>query len=830
MKLAEPAYLHPPWLLLISYIGGIVTASSLAQPYLQYLTSNHLIAALLATTLLAMLVYKKRLISLLTLAAIFFTLGNSLYIHAINPPATNIDLTNFQHKKVDITATICHIDPQAYKWRMDVAMENISLHQASSGKSKAVGKLRVQVVPQHARVHQTASNIQPSSINNPTNLLPGDRISFTAKLRQPRRFYMPGEFDYPQYLAQYGIFNTAYVKDKKTTTDNNHNSAAHPNLQRLNTSGSNLSVTTLIERWRCLLGRKIYPLFQPTDSAYLLSLTLGQKSRLSTLQRNTLAAYGISHLFSISGLHLGLLALLCYQLILCLYKRSEKLLLWLPAQTAAMALTLPPVFFYLILSGTALPTIRAALLLAIGMFSIIYQRHTPTFTLLPLIALLILLHNPIALFTASFQLSFAGVCAIVFFAAKLAHHCHSTISRWFILPIITTLIATLATAPIALYHFHTFAPAAIICNVIAIPLIGMVVVPLALCATMLFPIIPGIATPVLQMTIWLINLVLSCCKFIANGILAGKPFYLTPLQHLLIAGICLTILFLLVQQWRSSLATGTICLAFLCLLYCQPAPPPLQLTPFSIGQGDSLLLQLGRHKTYLIDGGGIYSKTFDVGQRLLAPALGYLGIQHLDAIILSHDHPDHRKGLIYILQHFNVDNFWSSIPLQELHFTVQQVLHNRQIPFRLFNAGWTPINTHHSTLAIFVPPDQQAKMNDRSLVVYAGYKKDGILLTGDLEKHGIEQLLQQSLPGEVNLLKLPHHGSRYSLPQRLLKTIHPDIAVANVGYHNRYHFPHRQVIDAVKHNNATLFRTDLDGTVRFSSFGSGWITTELDKP
>ncbi len=797
MNLSNRFRLNPIWLLLLSYMGSIIITAHTSRD----LWGNYcwLLLLLTAITLLASC-FTQNIRPAAALAILTLTLGAGHYTAAQSPTTGTTNLSKIH--EVSVQASVIRIDPQPKRWRMDVALEQISDQHLSS---PAQGKLRVQVLTPKA-----VDTID----NSRSTILPGDHIIFRAKLYQPRLLDLPAEFNYPRYLASRGIFTCAYIKDSDS-------------ILKLD-APHHISWRQHIERLRSSVGRKIEALLPPEKSAYLLSLTLGQKTRLSTAQREQLATYGISHLFSISGLHLGLLAGILYQLINRLYRRSEYLLLKCPAQTAVPLLSLPVIFFYLLFTGAATPTVRAALIMGFGVLVLLSQRHTSPLNLLALVALIILGFDPLALFSAAFQLSFAGVGAILFCLPAIHPHCHSRAARWFFLPFWLTFIATLATTPIALWHFHTLAPAALVCNLFAVPIIGMCTLPLALTGTVLISFIPSIALPLLQCSSWLINLTLELAQQVAQGTLAAKTLFLSPTQHLLITLCCLTLL-CACSKSKHSFSAMMFATMLLWLSSCwQPPPPPLQLTAFSIGQGDSLLLRFTDKKTYLIDGGGFYSPTFDVGQRLLAPALGYLGVHHLDAVILSHDHPDHRKGLIYILRNFAVDQFWCSIPLAQLHYSLQQVIAERSIPVRLFASGWTSVNADTvTTLDVFVPPGINNSMNDRSLALLAHHGHDGVLLTGDLEQYGIEQLLAQPLPAPVTLLKLPHHGSRRSAPHQLLYTTQPQIAVASLGYGNSYGFPHQEVVTEVNNVGAKLIRTDLDGTVQFGSWGKGWAENRL---
>lgn len=794
------------WLLLSCYVSGISLRALLTTLCPSTVNDRYAVAFGLLVLLFAT-IKAQRIPLWITIAGLSCISGFYAYSTSLVPTIKTADLSSYaDNKPVIITATVIRIDPQQGRWRMDVALESINdqrnLQQISA-------KVRVQI--------GRRENEQMEQDKGGRKVLPGDRIAFRATLRTPRSYGIPGEFNYPEYLARSDIFMSAFVADEES-------------IVRL-PQHATPSLRCRIEQWRTLLGDLIASHFSPQQSAYLLSLTIGQKSRLSSEQREQLARYGISHLFSISGLHLGLVAGLIYLIINRLYRSREKLLLWVPAQIAVPLLTLPPLLAYLALSGSALPTVRAALLTFITVVALVCRRSTPALTLLAFVATIILLSDPLALFSASFQLSFAGVGALIYCLGYQKSAPIHPATKWIVTPVMATVIATIATTPIALWHFHTLAPAAILCNIIAIPLIGILTVPLALVATLLLPIMPHIAIELFNGCLLLIETTLNLSEIIAQGPLAGIFLYLSPAQHTSLILFALAVLTLIVRKIPQSLFLLSASTLVFIAPHFYPPPAPLELIPFSIGQGESLLLRLGKDKTYLIDGGGFHSQTFDVGKQLLAPALGNLGISHLNAVILSHDHPDHRKGLIHILRHFEVDYFWCSIPVEQLHWSLRQVLKEEKIPTRVFDPNWTSIPLEgEAQLDIYVPPDNTAKMNDRSLVVLAHYKNDTILLTGDLENHGVTQLLASRTLSAITALKLPHHGSRRSRPHDLIQQTQPQIAIASVGFNNAYHFPHPETMDALDKNQTTLIRTDHDGTVRLQSFGAGWHKKTLAHP
>ncbi|NIQ11634.1 MAG: ComEC/Rec2 family competence protein, partial [Gammaproteobacteria bacterium] len=286
---------------------------------------------------------------------------------------------------------------------------------------------------------------------------PGQIIRWRSRLRKPYRFGNPGEFDYPLYLAAKNIYVTAFVNDAV-------NVVAIENHPARKASG--------IENLRLELAEKIEEAMPENQAALQQSLLLGMRAGISTGQRQTLAESGIAHLFAISGLHFGLLALLFFQAGKYMYTRSQRLMLWRPPQKVIPLLLIIPLAGYLMLTGNAWATRRAFLMVSIVAGLIVCDRRIAPFNLLAMVGLVLLLYNPLALFQAGFQLSFAGVAGILAWMPDLQKRLTGVPARlrWLLLLFLTTLCATLATAPVLIWHFHQLSPAGLITNLVAIPL------------------------------------------------------------------------------------------------------------------------------------------------------------------------------------------------------------------------------------------------------------------------------------------------------------------------------------------------------------------------
>ncbi len=644
-------------------------------------------------------------------------------------------------------------------------------------------------------------------------VLPGDRLRFRARLRRPRNFGTPGEFDFARYLAARDIWVTAFA----------------PSLDEVAIlpGSPGWSPRTLVGRLRHRVAQELDAVLPPDTSALMASLLIGDKGRLSPAQREVLAAGGISHLFSISGLHLGLIAFYAYHLLLVFWRRSERLLLNYPPRRFLPLAVIPVLLAYLLLTGEALPTRRAFFMAVAGALLWLGSRRSAPLHLVASAAFLFLLAEPLLLFEASFQLSFAGVVGIVLLVPRWSGLVprRPAVLRWLLLLALTTLAATLATLPLTLLHFHTVAPAGLVANLAAVPVVGLVAVPLGLAALALIPVWGAAAGALLGLVGTAVQAVFSGVRWLTEvPALAGRTLFLTPVELAVIA-LLIMIIFLpgwsKKQLWRRG---GALLLGGLVLLLPRPPSENLTVTALSVGQGDSFLLSLGRDRHILIDGGGLYSDTFDVGERLVAPALGHLGVKRLEAVVLTHDHPDHRKGLPYILENFPVGEFWISDfpPRHSFDFT-RRPSANSGMSIRHFEAGWTVFEEGSPwTLAVFQPQGADLQENDRSLVVFAGLGEEGVLLTGDLEKKGVNDLLLHPPVGRISLLKLPHHGSAHAFAGRLMDRYEPQAAFVSSGRNNPHGLPAPGVVDELQRRGIPLWRTDEQGSLRFVTSGNRW--------
>ena len=644
-------------------------------------------------------------------------------------------------------------------------------------------------------------------------LLPGDRIRFRTRLRAPRAFGTPGEFNYQRHLAHQSIFVTGFVRSAK-------------DIVRLDTSSAQ-TPTSRLSRWRMKVGDIIDASVPEQIAPYLRGLAIGDRGALSPEQRKHLAYSGIAHLFAISGLHLGIIATFLYILLLTIYRRLPILMLSMPPRRLLPLLILPVVATYMLFTGGAISTLRALICLAAVTAAFLLRREVSPLQLLASAAFIMILLDPLAIFTPAFQLSFAGAAGILCITPRWTAFCQGR-PKVIVYPaslFVVTLAATTATLPLVLLHFHVFAPAGLLLNLLAVPAVTLLAVPLCLAAIIFAIFSPTIAAVLFKLAAAVLNMLLN----VSDAILAlpefsGVYLYL-PFPVLLGAGL-LALLFLLPTTNRYRMFGLVVVVALLSVsMMDQNNADKLSIVAISVGQGDASLVTTASGKTILIDGGGFSHTTFDTGERLVAPTLGYLGIRTIDAVVLTHNHPDHRNGLLHILQNFNVHNFWSPVNIDQLPYSLKAILTNRDIPVRTFDESWTIIDqSDNSKSAVYRVPGHPTSDNDQSLVLYFQNGNDGLLMTGDLESTGIHKLSLDLPPGPVTLLKVPHHGSRFSNPSPLVNRLKPQTVYISVGHNNRYGQPHVSVLAQIESQQIQLERTDLTGSLLFFTKGETWTT------
>jgi len=651
-----------------------------------------------------------------------------------------------------------------------------------------------------------------------------------VRIRPVRNFNNPGAFDYRQYLADQRIWLRGYVR-----------SDIH--LVPLNKPERNWNYFLDATRTRI---RAFIEGWLPPDLAGLYrSLLLGERYALSAGLREVLYNSGIGHLLAISGLHLGLVAGFAFLACHFVFLRIPAVVGRWGARPVAALAAFPVALGYGLLTGMALPAFRATLMLAFFTLALVVQREKDLLNSLLLAAFLILSVYPEALFAASFQLSFIGVAALILILPvvplprRLMPHDDKgeklrRLGRRFYQFICGSLIISLYTAPVVLYHFHRFTTLGIPTNLIAVPVVGFLVLPAGLLAVSLLPLSISLAGFFLTLGSLGLNLVFTLSAKL--GSLTWATFWPGSPRGWQVALAYLLLLLPLAKTRRwCRFSLMTFCSLVLIGSWMVPnhfrsAKSLLRVTFLDVSQGNSAVIELPGDRIMLIDGGGFPGTSFDVGRYVLAPYLWNRRFTRLDIMVLSHPHPDHYQGLGFVAAHFPIKQFWhSNVSWKDpnIHGLVT-TLADKKVVF-LSPRDLAPKQNINGVdvQVVYPPPDStrssraptDKELNNLSLVVRLTYKDVSFLFPGDIEKETEYELARLPHLEPVDVLLVPHHGSRTSSSIPFLQRLKPQIAIFSVGFGNPFRLPSTQVLERYRTFGTRIYRTDLRGAITITTDG-----------
>lgn len=664
----------------------------------------------------------------------------------------------------------------------------------------------------------------------------GDRVHFDARVRAPKGTVNPGGFDYEAYLARKNITAVSSITGPGALR-----------VQDVHEEGACIMLRCLwrmSETWRNQVRTAaLRSLKGPAEGLYL-GMIVGHQRYIPDDVREPFMATGTAHIIAISGTHLGLLAFLSFFLIRNGLRRIpagwyEALSRHVTPTRLAAALTVAPVIFYTFLAGSRVGTVRALLMILLYLLAVWLGRNRDLLLALAMAALVILVHSPKALFEVSFQLSFLSVLAIALILRRMeprelqadpAPSIRSKVMTWGSAYLVLTTTVSLATIPLIAFYFNQFPWLSLPANLVVVPLGGFLAVPVGLISAVWLLIAGGQGLPLASL-----NQVVFDALAAAAAVFAQIPGAVWRVASPSIPAIIVFYLFLLgVILWRGFKSGRVCCVIGIVLLLGWWAWSPrwtlfgdaLRVTFLDVGQGDACVIELPRGETVLIDAGPAY-ETLDMGRAAVAPFLWDRGIRRLDHVIATHPQLDHIGGLPWILETFDVGEFWTpGIPRNKgFYDRLQQTLHAQGLEPHVAREG-VPIATSGSCRFWVMNPSGHTRpvssvsgragdLNNQSIVTKLECRGASFLFTADVERDAIGRLGPIRTTGEPFVLKVPHHGGRSSLDTGWLERIGPAVAVISVG-RNPYGHPAPLVIDAYKRAGYRLFRTDRDGAV--------WVT------
>lgn len=605
----------------------------------------------------------------------------------------------------------------------------------------------------------------------PADLRAGERWTLTVRVKAPHGARNPHGFDYELYLWEQGVQATGYVRAGPRD--------APP--QRLAQTGLH-PVAWARQSVRERIERQVQP---RALAGVIAALVVGDQAAIERGDWDVFRATGVAHLVSISGLHITMFAWGAALAVGWLWRRSPRLCRWWPAPFAALCGGVLLASAYAFFSGWGVPAQRTCLMLATVAALRLSGARWPWQLVWLLACAVVVASDPWALLQAGFWLSFVAV-GVLFATDSGAAYAHSTGAGGLFGKVIAGLreqwVITVALTPLTLLLFGQVSLVGLAANAIAIPVITLLVTPLAML---------GVFLPALwDLAAGAMGFLMQYLQWLAHWPWATLALAMPPLW-VAVLGVFGGLLMVLPWPW-SMRALGLPMLLPVLLWHAPlPAPGQFELLAADVGQGNAVLVRTATH-ALLYDAGPRYSLESDAGNRVLAPLMQALDTR-LDTLVLSHRDTDHTGGAVAVLTSQPQAALLSSIaqdnPLQALR------------PAKRCEAGqhweWDGVQFDilHPQAVDYAAP---AKPNAMSCVLRIGNGTRTALLVGDIEQPQEARLVQAQADLKADVLLLPHHGSKTSSSTAFLDAVKPEVAIVQAGYRNRFGHPAAPVLERLR--------------------------------
>lgn len=565
----------------------------------------------------------------------------------------------------------------------------------------------------------------------------------------------------------------------------------------------------------------------PRSAAIVRAIVIGDRTGLDDETEERLQAAGTYHVLAISGGNIAILAgLLLGGLRLLAVKR--------PASDLLAAATLLA-YAWMVGGGASVTRATSMAVTLLGAHAL--DHRSPPRNALCVSAGLGLAVHPLGLFDPGAWLSYGATFAILTAVTSLPAR---LVSAPFLMKavagvLIASLAAEAALFPISAFVFSRATAAGLLLNFAAVPLMTLVqvgaIVTLATCA---WPAVAAWAGSATHLAAW---------ALVESARLVDQAPWLAwrlppPHAGALAAYYAGWVAVLGAGMWdsrplaqrRQRLAGGAVAACAGVWVLAAPAPwqpagpDQLRVTFLDVGQGDATLVQCPDGTVVLVDVGGAGGSRFDVGRRVIEPAIWAAGVRRLHYLVISHGDADHMGGAAAIVHDLPPREVWEGIPVAS-HAPLDAL----RARAAAAGAAWRTVQrgdrletgeirfiVHHPGIAEW---DRHRVRNDDSVVLEVRYRDVSIVLAGDVEVAGERELLPSVAAAPLRVLQAPHHGSATSSSDDLLEALSPAVVVVSAGRGNRYGHPSAVALRRYAAAGVAVLRTDRDGAVVLTTDG-----------
>lgn len=623
----------------------------------------------------------------------------------------------------------------------------------------------------------------------------GDRIAFKGQLRIPDENTNPKLYNYRLALKGDKIHTRTSIRDYQLKILDGEGRSFKYRLKS--------SFTSHIEG---LFARYL----SPEGADLMTSIILGKSSYLN---ENFLSLYrdmGLAHILAVSGLHIGIISGFIFFLLVNLGVRRR----------TNIIVTLAFIWVYGFIIDFPPSILRANLMFTVLYYSQLIHEPYDSVNSLSFAGLILLVMNPFYLFNIGFQLSFMASWSILVLYPRLVSAFYPYRNR-----LADSLAAILAVQlglfPIQAYYFNRISLLTVLANIVMVPLLslGLILGLIVIIFSYSLNLLNALLGPILNLVL---NLQFRLLDLLASLPLNIVKVFSPDLAAIIFYYILLILIFKIVDISSLNYRFGKFMLVFLALviffnIFSFFNEDFLELHFIDVGQGDSLLIRTGEGD-YLMDTGGSFLSSFDIGKNITLPYLEKNGVRNLQAVFISHFHEDHSQGLLALLDNVGIERIIASYyPKEEMAREIEV----REIPLHILTAGNRLRLGKDLSMDIVWPKKESEGFyneNNMSLVALLTYRNFKLLLTGDLEKE-VEVQLSPSL-ARIHMLKVPHHGSPTSSSEELLQSLRPKYGIIPVGRNNLYGHPGEDVLSRYKDVGTEIYRSDENGLILVRTDGN----------
>ena len=639
--------------------------------------------------------------------------------------------------------------------------------------------------------------------NNQHRLFQGETIQAEIRLYEFPERRNPHDFDYGGWLLNQGI-------------------VSHGEIVKLISSENETSISW--RPFRSAVQKNVDSIFTGSQAPLAKALILGYKEELTDESRTQFSRSGLSHVMAVSGLHVGFIVAPFWIIIPFLWgNRWGK---WLGLLLLTLLLT-----GYAGLTGFSTSVSRASLMAWLITYGKLFHKTRNSINLTATAAVILLLINPHQLFDVGFQLSFVAVFVILLVMPEaqrvIPFKYRHGIFGGLLTIILVSVVVQIGLFPILIHYFGEFSIIGPVSNALVVPILTFTV-PIGLLFSIISPISPAIfhygVLPVQYSVEW-INRVASTFGGLDYSFITVESSMISLFLIWMMATFVVAAIRNPSIRWK--MLAGLLFALNLYMVEGIIKTPPyktMNITFLDVGQGDAAHIITPNGKHILIDAGR-WSPFSNSGDRVLVPYFEKLGIDRLNAVILSHPHADHIGGMPALMEAFDIEAIYQSDFTYDsaLYLSYMNLARQRDIPVLTPKSG--EMIDIDPSIRIFVlgPENNHARPsnpNNRSIAIKVVYGDQSILFTGDAETEQERDLVRR-YGGflKSNLYKSGHHGSNTSSTEPFMRYVAPDVTVVSLAFYNPFRHPGRDAVLRLQEFSEKQKYTSLDGAVRFETNG-----------